>query len=84
MVALLLEYGADVNAQQGCGVTALHQACGSRLLSVARVLVEAGADVNARDMWGGTPLDSARDPATRALLLDHGARERGASEDDGQ
>lgn len=55
-VRLALEKGADVNAKDSLGRTALMLACQQGLLDVARALVEAGADVNARDAHGRTPL----------------------------
>ncbi len=55
-VRLALEKGADVNAKDSLGRTALMLACQQGFLDVARALVEAGADVNARDAHGRTPL----------------------------
>jgi ankyrin repeat protein len=80
IVRLLLEFGADVNATGGGGLTALLYAMLSDHpnLDLVRVLLEAGADVNARDGVKYTPLHRAfrwdRDalPVVE-LLLTHGA-----------
>ena len=46
-VRSLLADGADVNAAQGDGMTALHWAARNRDIALVQVLVEAGADVGA-------------------------------------
>ena len=56
VVALLLEHGADVNARQHGGWTALHAAAQSGDMETTRVLVEHGADVNLRNDAGVSPL----------------------------
>ncbi len=52
----LLAGGADVNAPQGDGATALHWAAHQNDLDAATLLIEAGADVNAANALGATPL----------------------------
>ncbi len=52
----LVAVGADVNAPQGDGATALHWAAHRNHLGAARLLIEAGADVNAANGLGATPL----------------------------
>ena len=52
-VRVLLEGGADVNAAQGDGMTALHIAAETGNLEVAELLIEAGADVHAGSRIGG-------------------------------
>lgn len=42
----LIDNGADVDAELGCGVTLLHLACVEGAFAVAMRLVDAGADVN--------------------------------------
>jgi hypothetical protein len=81
MVEVLLNYGADIQAQTIFGRTALHWAAGSHHFSdpeVVRLLLKYGADINLRAIIDGgiTPLHSAaaggRADAVR-VLLEHGA-----------
>ena len=78
----LLKHGADpkVAAAGGSfdGHTALHDAAQGGHQEVVALLIEAGADVNAQTgttHWAGvkTPLDFAKEPVVRALLVKHGA-----------
>ncbi|MFC7441139.1 ankyrin repeat domain-containing protein [Laceyella putida] len=55
-VRRLIEAGANVNAADEQGYTALHVAVSKESLPMVRLLVEAGADVNAADHKGNTPL----------------------------
>src|ERR1700674_4078125 len=72
---LLLNAGADVNAKNDCGATALLWC--ARDGEKARVLIDHGADVNARSKQGRTPimLASMREGGSDivALLLSKGA-----------
>ncbi len=74
MARLLLERGADVNAQDGDGDSALHKAVrrpGSA--SLTRLFLERGADPEARDAEDRRPLDIAREQlglAEEAVLVD--------------
>jgi ankyrin repeat protein len=74
-VKVLLERGADVNAVNQAGATALMRA--ARSYEMVRLLVDQGAEVNARSVLGNTPLILAARPAegdrTVELLLKHGA-----------
>jgi ankyrin repeat protein len=76
VVRLLFEQGADVNAKDGDGWTALHGAASRGHEAVVRLLVEKGADVNAkhRDRW--TALHEAAYKGHEAvvrLLVEKGA-----------
>ena len=58
-VKLALELGADVNAADIAGLTALHAAALGGADTVIQFLVEKGANVNAKDKAGQTPLHKA-------------------------
>ncbi|KAM0265401.1 hypothetical protein ACHAQJ_000243 [Trichoderma viride] len=79
MVQLLLDHGAEVNAQGGYHGTALNAVCdsfsGTDPIHVVRLLLEHGADVNAEGDEFGTALQAAcvRNPGIVQLLLEHGA-----------
>ena len=73
---MLLEHGADANASNNSGKTALILGAGGQGDEIAAALLAKGADVDARDDKGVTALMSAaffdNAPAVR-LLLDSGA-----------
>jgi ankyrin repeat protein len=84
VVQKLIEYDADIRAEDDSGRTLLHFASyGHNLkdhsvhrLSVLRLLLELGADVNARENDGSTPLHTASGygaPGVVRVLLEHGA-----------
>lgn len=56
----LLKRGADVNARNNYGDTALMRACWDRSGAAVEMLIEHGADVNAKDKEGRTALQWAR------------------------
>ncbi|GLH11821.1 Transient receptor potential channel pyrexia [Gryllus bimaculatus] len=73
VVALLLEHGADVNAVNVYGMTALHSvAIKNHSPACVRLLLEAGAGVDDRDLEGRAPLHwaawSNEEELVRALL----------------
>ncbi|MBP1635011.1 MAG: uncharacterized protein H6Q10_1585 [Acidobacteria bacterium] len=55
-VELLVKHGADVNARDGSGRTALHWAADDQRLDMVVLLVSKGADVNALDAQRHTPM----------------------------
>jgi ankyrin repeat protein len=76
-----LKNGADVNARNLIGQSAIHYAIstvyGKGGLEIAKLLLENGADVNAKDQFGFTPLAEASKMNHKIkyakLLLDYGA-----------
>jgi hypothetical protein len=79
MVQVLLDYGVDVNAQNGIGDTPLDYASSNghrNDAGVARLLIAHGADPNSRNMGGFTPLHEASNCGRIeivGLLIEHGA-----------
>lgn len=72
----LLERGADVNAKNDIGYTALHFAAQEGHAAVAKLLLAKGAEVDALDVNGNTPLSNAvynEKLDLVRLLLDAGA-----------
>jgi ankyrin repeat protein len=68
----LLEYGADVNAQNKDHETSLHLASRLRFHDLARILLQYGADINVANSEGKSPLHLAtgrKGKAMRRLLL---------------
>jgi ankyrin repeat protein len=55
----LLSVGADVNAKDNYGATALYWASENGHVQVAKLLLEHGADIEAKDTLGDTPLHIA-------------------------
>ena len=74
---LLLEHGADVNAQSKTCMTPLHWASSNGTLEVVRLLLEHGADVEVKNDDGETALqeavESGHDEVVK-LLREHGAK----------
>jgi ankyrin repeat protein len=66
-VKILIEAGADVNADTG-GSTALMRAAYQGGSETVRLLLNAGADVRARDLLGRTALHFAAENMRRAVL----------------
>jgi ankyrin repeat protein len=87
-VAALLECGADANAENRRGATALHYACDARpklektwnpseQTSVITLLLDAGSNIEHKDKAGSAPLHRAvraRSPQAVRCLLQRGAR----------
>ena len=59
-VRAALALGADVNAVNANGLTAVHGAANSGFLNILTLLNEYGADLNAKDKRGQTPLKLAQ------------------------
>lgn len=77
ILCTLLAHGADINARDSNGRTALMNNAISGNYWAARLLLQGGADVNARDKNGSTALTLARaskEPGTILLLQEHGAQ----------
>ena len=75
-VRALLDAGADANARQPDGATALHWAAHRGDAGMARLLLRAGAEVDAAGAYGVTPLSLAAANANASLvelLLEAGA-----------
>jgi len=75
-VSALIAKGADVNARNNYGWTALSHAARAGNAELVKLLLAHGADINARDKSGWTPLMRAAmkgHVATVQVLLDHGA-----------
>jgi len=72
LIQLLIEYNADVNAQNGRGETPLHVAFRAGNIDVVRCLLQSGADVNARDDFFNTPFhcDTSYYPNWKLLIPD--------------
>jgi uncharacterized protein (DUF433 family) len=76
IVSSFIARGANVNAADEFGDTALLVASDTGHANVVALLLEKGADVNVKDCDGKTPLHLASKrghEAVRRLLLDHGA-----------
>jgi len=70
-VRTAVEFGADVNAADLRGDTAMHAAAQRNFNTVVRFLAGHGADLDAKNDAGRTPLDLARAAeATRARIQD--------------
>ena len=73
---LLLEHGADAEAQDGHKRVPLHLASASGHVDAALVLLDHGTDANAQDDYNTTPLHEASEGGhvdVVQVLLDHGA-----------
>ncbi|KAF7328224.1 Pfs, NACHT and ankyrin domain protein [Mycena venus] len=76
MVRLLLEHGADVNAQRGEHGNALYAACWKGHIEIVHLLLQHGAEVNVKGKEDDNALYAATSKGhieTVRLLLEHGA-----------
>jgi ankyrin repeat protein len=75
MARLLLDHGANVNAEDNLLKTPLHHVAGSQhaveedAIRVSRLLIERGADLNAQDIRCETPLHSASSSGRIGLVV---------------
>jgi uncharacterized protein len=67
-VTLLLELGANIDAQDRGGATALMKASRGRYTRVVRFLIEKGADVNLSDFTGRSALAYAREARASRII----------------
>jgi cytohesin len=73
---VLLMAGADVDARDAAGASALHKACFNEHVECVRLLVEAGASIGAADVEGSTALHRAAHSGNVdcvRLLIEHKA-----------
>ncbi len=76
LAQLLIENGAQLNAQDKVKLTPLHLACERGAIKIAQLLIEKGADISARDIVGYTPLHIACEEGhveIAKLLIKNGA-----------
>lgn len=66
---MLLNRGAEVNAETDEMRTALHEACDHGNSDVVKILLDAGADVNIVDIEGNTPLTGGCSNDLKVLTL---------------
>ncbi|KAL6895149.1 heterokaryon incompatibility domain-containing protein [Trichoderma evansii] len=59
VAALLLSYGANIDARCPCSRTPLHWAVFKKNYYLVELLLVCGADINTADYYGKTPLDEA-------------------------
>lgn len=76
IMKLLIERGADVDAQDENGATPLHLAATRQSHDAINILLDAGASIDPRNIAGRTPLKHAKDASswrTCRLLIERGA-----------
>ena len=77
---LAVELGADVNAANEVGQTALHAAAYSGLNTIIQFLVDRGAKMDVMDKWGQTPLSITSNILTVGLADAFNAKPRAMRE----
>jgi ankyrin repeat protein len=68
IINLLLDFGANVNAQDKTKKTALHYAVQKNLIEIVKRLIQLGADVDIKDKSGKSPIDYATTDEMRQLF----------------
>jgi ankyrin repeat protein len=79
IVQLLLEHGADVNAQTAARCTSLYQASHAGYLETVQILLRHGADVHIQGEDDQTPFQVATSKGhseIAQLLLEHGTKKK--------
>jgi ankyrin repeat protein len=69
LVKVLVEHGANVNAQTSDGKTIFHAAMSKEMELLVKYLIENGADMHVLDIEGKTPSDYASDDMVKAIEL---------------
>ena len=69
IVQVLLEHGAEINAQDPEGQTALHYACSVGHQEVIKVLLKFHPDLQVKDNDGCTAQDVIEDEKLKALFV---------------
>jgi len=75
-IRLIIQHGANINAQDKWGFTPLHHAIRSEQPKVIKLLIDHGVNINTKDQWGFTPLQYARQYQKTEVvnfLIDQGA-----------
>ncbi|KAK7473746.1 hypothetical protein BaRGS_00035021, partial [Batillaria attramentaria] len=67
-VALLIQYGADIEAERDDGIRPLHVASGNGKEDIVWILLNRGADVHAKTRTGKKPLGFAKHKNVTSLL----------------
>ena len=62
IIRLLVDHGADINAQSDSGNTALHDAAAYMTHEIIEYLVKSGADPSVKNLDGKCPLDISKMP----------------------
>ena len=73
-VQLLLEHGANINAQETAGRSMLHMSIIDGDIDMAEYLLEHGANPNLQDNYGCGPIFYVQSAEAIRLLADHGAK----------
>ncbi len=81
IIKLLRDKGANVNARDATGTTALMQAAVTGSVPSIRLLLDAGADIDAKDKTGQTAFvmaDASQHPEGAKLIIDKGSEVKAA------
>ncbi|CAL1541679.1 unnamed protein product [Lymnaea stagnalis] len=76
VIKYLISLGVDVDQEDSCNMTALHEACKRKSLHCVQELVKRSRNIDRKDVWGRTPLIKClvyRNIQAALLLLERGA-----------